>query len=318
MLFAGHHVDAEVYNRVLFEQYRLLPMKIAGTAGAVGDKALTLDRQSADAHPFLRFREDEGYTGINRIEVRRRLVLEEPPKTKEPAAGAEEVRVLLRTNDGRPAIVSKKRLGEGEVLLFTTSVNDDQWTDWFIQPPFVPFVQVALNYLLEGQPQMFNRVAGEVLRWQPPRSGAEMAYDLVRPDGGRVRLGYPETIDGRPLVTANDLLHAGMYRIVRADGAPLDSDGNEVRGQRGEAQSTGVPFAVVPDLRESEDLESLTPSQLDERLGFKVVQLRAGDDGTLFSGAERLKREWTIWLLVGLLALTLVEPVLAWFCGRAW
>ena len=30
-------------------------------------------------------------------------------------------------------------------------------------------------------------------------------------------------------------------------------------------------------------------------LGLKPVHLVAGEDGTVFSGAERLKREWTVW-----------------------
>jgi hypothetical protein len=75
---------------------------------------------------------------------------------------------------------------------------------------------------------------------------------------------------------------------------------------------------VVPDLRESEDLASLQPKELDEMLGFQAVHLMASDDGSVFSAAERLKREWTVWLLVALLALVIGETILAWFCGRAW
>ena len=40
-----------------------------------------------------------------------------------------------------------------------------------------------------------------------------------------------------------------------------------------------MPFAVVPDLRESENLEALTDEDMDQRLGFPVVHLKAG--GTL-------------------------------------
>ena len=65
-------------------------------------------------------------------------------------------------------------------------------------------------------------------------------------------------------------------------------------------------------------MNALSASQLDEQLGVQLLHLTAGDDGGDFSGAERLKREWTIWLLVGLLVLVLAEAGLAWVCGRAW
>lgn len=319
MIFAGNHVDAEAYNRLLFEQHRLLPMKITGIASAPTDKPLTMDRQSAVAYPFLRFRQ-EGFTSIDKVEVRKALDLEEP-KTTDGSAG-DEVRVLLRFNNGRPAIVSKKRAGEGEVMLFTTSVNDPNWTDWFIGLPFVPFVQVSVNYLLEGQPQVYNRVAGEPLRWQPPRTAGAAVFDLVRPDGGRVRLGYPDVVESRPVVTASDTPRAGIYRLTRADGVSIaagDTEEGAIKvDSAADKEPEGVPFAVVPDLRDTEDLTAFTPAQLDERLGFKAIHMMAGGEGNIFSGAERLKREWTIWLLAGLLLLTLGEPVLAWACGKAW
>ena len=55
-----------------------------------------------------------------------------------------------------------------------------------------------------------------------------------------------------------------------------------------------------------------------ERVGARLAWATAGDDGSAFAGGERLKREWTVWLLALVLALVLVEAVLAWWCGRAW
>lgn len=303
MVFPGDRVDPAAYNRLFFEQLRLLPLKISGFADAPADRPLTFDRQSAEAHPFLKFRQDKGYASIDRVEVRRRLNLEE--KTADTSDPLALTRVLLRYNDGGPAIVSKRRAGEGEVLLFTTSVHDPSWTDWFIDLSFVPFVQVSLNYLLEEQPLVYNKVAGEPLQWQPPRDSAEALFDLDKPDGSRERLGHAESVEGRPLLTATDTSQAGVYRIEPADGTPA-------------AGRKGAVFAVVPDLRESEDLQSLKPAQMDERLGFRAVHLTAGDDGSAFSGAERFKREWTAGLLIVLFVLTLGEAVLAWLCGRAW
>jgi hypothetical protein len=315
MIFAGDHVEAESYNRLLHEQYRLLPGRIQRIADAPADKPWTLDRQSAEAHPFAKFREEEGYAGVDRIEVRRALELEKPAQA--PAA-LDETRVLLRYSNGMPAIASRKRPGEGEVMIFTTSVSDPRWTDWFITPAFVPFVQVSLNYLLQGQPQAHNRIAGERLHWQTAAaSGTSHAYDLVRPDGEHVRLGYPEMVAGRPLVTAEDTPRAGVYRIVRVDHKSQGGTEEAVDAKTHE-EPEGVPFAVAADVRDSEQLQPASAADIDAQLGFTPVHLTASDDGGLFGGAERTKSEWTMWLLAALFVLVLGETVLAWFCGRAW
>jgi hypothetical protein len=299
LIFAGDRVEPEPYNRLLFEQRQLLPLKIAGVANAPAEKPWAPDRGSAGELPFARFRKESAYASIDRVEVRRALALEEP--------GGEDVRVLLRYRDGRPAVASRRAAGQGEVMLFTTAVHDDRWSTWFLSPAFVPFVQVAVGHLLEGRSGMLNRTAGEPLTWQVAKADAARSHDLVRPDGSRVRLGYAESVAGRPLLTAGDTARAGVYRVVPADGRPA-----------AEGDAEGVPFAVTPDPREGENLEVFTAAQVDELLGFRAVHLSAGDDGAVFSGAERLNREWTEWLLVALLVLVLGESVLAWLCGRAW
>ena len=105
------------------------------------------------------------------------------------------------------------------------------------------------------------------------------------------------------MLTATDTVRAGLYRVVPASQEVSDA--------------TPV-FAVTSDIRETEDLEMLTPAQIDEQLGFAAFHLTASDDGGVFSGAERLKREWTVWLLAALLLLVLGEMAFAWYCGRAW
>jgi hypothetical protein len=77
-------------------------------------------------------------------------------------------------------------------------------------------------------------------------------------------------------------------------------------------------IAVVPELRETEDLEYLSSAQVDARLGFAPTHLTAGEDGAVFSGAERMKREWTPWLLGLLLVMVVGEMVFAWYCGKSW
>lgn len=123
-------------------------------------------------------------------------------------------------------------------------------------------------------------------------------------------------------MTADELFRAGVYRLLP------DAENNQVVNKALQSSSRkrslaagtgdGVPFAVVPDLRETETLEAWTDQQIDERLGFKPIHLTAGDDVAVFSGAERQNREWTPWLLMVVLAMAFVETGLAWLCGRPW
>jgi von Willebrand factor type A domain/CARDB len=301
VVFPGDRVEPEPYNRLLFEQLRLLPYRITKIDTTAEDKPWLLARGSA-AGPFARFREEQGYATLDRIETRRRLLIE-PPKEDEAKALAEESRIYLKSRDGAPAVVGRKRPGQGEVILFTTSVHDGNWSDWFIAPAFLPVVQVTLNHLLEGRPETLNRVAGERLEWQVAKADEETNFDLVRSDGSRQRLGFPASAGGRALLTSTDLTRAGLYRIVPAG---RDADENSPL------------FAVAPDVRETDELQSLTWAEIDEKVGFPARHLTAGDDGGAFTGAERMRSEWTNWLLLALLVFVVGEMALAWWCGRSW
>ena len=89
-------------------------------------------------------------------------------------------------------------------------------------------------------------------------------------------------------------------------------------GEERVSSDAAIPFAVTPDIREVETLDAFTDAQLDERLGFKTVHITASDDASVFVTTERFRREWTIWVLLGVLLLSLGEVVLAWLCGRGW
>ena len=310
IVYGGSHVTPEAYNQVLYQQQGLLPLPLTENVVVPEEKAFRPDRKTAADLPFLhRFRDDKAFETFNDIAVWGALGVDEASRSGDP----EGARVLLRYDNGRPALVSR-RVGAGEVMLVTTSA-DTTWTLWPAWPGTVAFLDQMLVHLLQRQTQGHNRVAGERLQWRPPEAEAAKAFALLRPDQRRVRLGTPDAVQGRPLVTAADTWRAGVYRLVPAEGerAPEGRQADERQ-----PPEDGVPFAVVPDLRESEDLTSLTDGQIDERLDFRPTHLLAGDEPGVFSGGERLNREWTVWLLAVLLALTLLETLWAWLCGRAW
>jgi hypothetical protein len=320
VVFGGDHVNADAYNQVLYQQNGLLPLKLRHPVTVPMEKAFKLDRQSADGSPFLwRFREDKYYEAINEMPIWGALDVEEPAPEDKSANPGEGARVLIRYSTGRPALVSR-RVGAGEVMLVTMSA-DLSWTVWPLwKGMYPPLVRQVLIHLLQEQAQSYNRMAGEPLTWHASEAEMSKTFAVIRPDGKRVRLGIPEVLQGRPLVTSPETPSAGIYRLVHdeeeVEKRPIVSISQSDAPI--EAAPAGVPFAVVPDLRESEDLSSWSDGQIDERLVFKPVHLLAGDDPGVFSGSDRLNREWTIWLLAALLGVTLAETIWAWFCGRSW
>jgi hypothetical protein len=298
LIFAGDRVDSTAYNRVLGGEHGLLPLKLTGVRTLPPPDEQVIDRGSARDPAFWRFRDDEAYKALASVRTGRYLEGEEPPSDAADR-GAEPV--LLRFANGKP-LAAVRKAGAGRVLLVTTSA-DATWTDWPLWlGTYVPFVDVAVNYLLMGTTQEHNGTAGQPIRWWAPDADAGRPFLLRRPDGQGVRLGLPEPVEGRPLVTAADTPQAGVYHILPADG------GDEDRG---------VPFALAADPQEGLDLEALTDAQLDERLGFVPVHLTAGDDQSAFAGGERLRHEWAPWLLAAVLALAGFEAAFAWWCGRA-
>jgi len=301
VIFAGDRVAAGLYNKALFDQQNLLPIKLKAARTELAPESVRLDRTSADAPFFRVLAEDDQYKGLNAIGIHGYLETEQVRNSPAHA--------LLRFNNAQPAVVSRK-VEAGEVLLVTTTA-DLSWTDWpLARGMYLPFIDLLLNHLLHGQAALHNLTAGSPLHWEPVERDAGQAFVCVRADGTREHLGRPRNAGGRALLTVPDTATAGIYRIV--------ADTSSERPSNRRPSDTGVPFAVVPDLRESEDLQCLSDNQIDQRLGFHPVHRVAGRDIQEFTGSERYNREWTMWLLAGVLGLALAESGLAWLCGRPW
>jgi hypothetical protein len=292
LIFAGPRVSPEQYNRVFFDEHALLPFKLLPAESAPAASPLHPDPSSADGSSFLAAFREEPLSRLAQTNVFQWIGVEERE--------AKDCHIPLRYTNGRPAVVCRL-LGGGEVVFVTTSA-DPKWTDWPPRFTYLPFVHVALSHLLDGPSAALNRVAGEPIQWRPSPADGDKIFALVDPDGRRTRLGVPTMNEGLPLVTATSTARAGAYRIVKEK----------------DPEDPGALFAVTPDPRETEDLESFTDKQVDERLGFKVTHVTAGDDPGVYAGGERLKTEWTTWVLLVMLAIVAFETVLAWYCGRGW
>jgi hypothetical protein len=334
MIFAGDHVDPKAYNQIFGEKQQLLPLAIKGRTDFPSKSPLLLDRNSVDLPAFRKFKEDDYYKSTENVEIYRTLELSDaaPDKDGEKKENSESSdkakankpahHVVLRYSNGLPAVVTHP-VGAGEVMMFATSADpgwkadspNPTWTSWPREPMYLPFMDIAVAHLLHGQTHTHNLVAGQTLQWYP-RDVEPHSYALLHPGGQLERLGLPETAGDRPVVTANDLSQAGIYYLLATPAARA--------GQKADlpdaalAKENGMPLAVVPDLRESEDLEALSDAQIDARLGFRPIHVTAGDAAPSFSEIERLNHEWTLWILTLVLLLVLCESVLALWCGRAW
>lgn len=297
LVFLGPRTSPETYTRVLFEEHGLLPFPLGRLETLPPSTPLRPDPLTIDPQSFLAAFREEPLNRVGQTHILRYASLEE-------SAGPRESRAVLRLANGRPA-VAVRRAGAGRVILVSTSA-DPLWSDWPLRHTFLPFVHAALGHLLAGETELHNRTAGEPLRWNPPAAASARLHAVVDPAGRRTRLGVPERVEGRPVFISTDTARAGPYRFVPVDPAPGGDDAAEVL------------FAVNPDPAESENLEALPERAIDERLGFPVRHRTVGDDPGDLAGAERLRREWTPWILLAVFALALFEMALAWYCDRGW
>lgn len=294
---SGPNVDKTVYNRVLGAGgLNLLPMELSDPFDVPKDTPLFPDPNSIDEKSFLaRFKlsANDPFLQLRDAFVLRGVGVVEPKADQLKDAG----RVLMRFNDGRPALLAKQS-GDGEVLFLTTSVDKD-WGFFATNLTFQPFVHGAMTHLIERSATGFNRAAGEPIRWTPKE--LNKLYQVIKPDGSKARLGKPQGGANEQLaLTVADTSRAGVYTIAE------------------EGQEKGTQIAVVPDLRESETMDPLPDAQIDDLLGFKPEHLTTGGDAMSKAESVRSRNEWTVTALLIVLFLALGETAWAWYCGKAW
>ena len=313
LIYGGDKVSAEAYNKTL-GALGLLPVALTDAVSYPLDKPVSLDRKSAGLSGFDHFRTDDYFEKMNVFPIAKALGLDEPGRTA--------AKVVLRYSNGKPAVVTRK-VGFGEVMFVGTSADPgykarSHEPTWNWLPlwghGFVPLVAAKINYLLHCQSQNHNSTVGEAIRYVPIPAMATSSFVLVPPadrtaakisllpEGPRVPLGLATIDDDRPLVVTPVLVRAGVYWLTTRD--------NDVADRK--------PFAVVADLRESADLQTLTDGDIDRQLGFAPIHVTVKEEEPALFAAERTNREWTPLLLWLVMAMAVGESLLAWFCGRPW
>lgn len=224
----GDNVEVEAFNTTLHE---LLPQALAvvkttgplrrtGAAAetAVGESesALTgpgehlgrMDRRHPLLLPFSTGRASESL-----LEARfgRYMLLRPTPHSTGDSGG-----VILSYESGAPALI-ERQLGRGRVLLFTSTIDRD-WNNLPIQPAFLPLLQQTVRYLSHA-PLRDSEPAAVIGQPRDIRLQAGDTRVEVSLPSGKKRLF--ERLGGRQVLTFNDTIEPGFYRVAAAGDSGL-------------------------------------------------------------------------------------------------
>ncbi|MFN7933108.1 MAG: BatA domain-containing protein [Bryobacteraceae bacterium] len=189
-------------------------------------------------------------------------------------------RVLARLADDTPLLL-EKRVGEGRVLVFTSTL-DNISNDFPLHTSFVPFVEQTGRYLIgsEVRPSSYTADSSVELRAEKGAGTVE----VLDPQGKRA-MDLKQATSARSFV----LTHAGFYDIGRANGR------HEL-------------VAVNPDRKES-DLEVLPEETLALWKGTGEQPAKAGGQAP----SEQRENTSNLWwyMMLAAMVVALLESVLA-------
>jgi hypothetical protein len=298
LIAAGEKLNVNQYNKVLGpDGSKLLPYTIRGIRQTTEESPFVPAPESVAEGSFLSKFKDTYKDVFRFVTIDKMLDLND---------GAADGRVVARTTDERPLIVSKL-VGEGEVILIATSL-DEQWgkfpSDGRV---FVPFTRFVLLELTNRRISGGTSSAGEPLVWVTSEPTTE--FDLVKPPKAHETYRPHAKIDVKDpgpgqkrTVTTTDTLRAGFYNIVPA----------------GRADDAGPIFAVNPNLEETANLAAASDRDVEGWLGYAAPVIQAGAGTAAAVSQVRTRSEWTMYFLVAALLMLMAEAFWAWQCGRAW
>ena len=211
----GDRVDADAYNTWVGEHRLhggLLPGRLVRLTETPAEPVLPAAGQAGapfiaavdETHPALAgfTRGDLGTLSSVRLTTRYQI----QPRDAD---------VLMRDATGRPILI-ERRFGQGRVMLFASTIDRD-WTDFPVQPTYVPWLYRLVSYLAQQQTERANFVrTGQVVRL-PTSATRLQPLQVERPDG-KVGYGRPDprhTSAAAPTVFT-ETEQAGVYQVRSA------------------------------------------------------------------------------------------------------
>jgi hypothetical protein len=318
----GDRVRPENYNAVLYRDGQgVLPVALGSRVGDARDpdrahKGFTFDAGALD-HPIVAPFRGNPNAGLERA------VTLEYVQVKVPSGSP--ARVALRFDSGDPAIV-ERQVGLGRSVLVTTSA-DVSWSTWPVHPTFPPIIHETVRFAAGGRWHERQRLVGEpLIRTLSSRETA--ARVVVKTPDGAEHTVRPVQNENKAEAVFSETGSRGIYEMTVGPAATAKGLLKEVgRGARTEIPSNGLArqdgptqagrrefFAVNVDTRESDregvDEKTLRSTTLAGIPYVHRSEWSAGPRDLTDAAAER--SGLSSWLLMAILALLLVEPLLAW------
>ena len=143
-----------------------------------------------------------------------------------------------------PALIESKS-GKGKVILFVSSIDRD-WSDFAIQPTFLPWVQRWVKYSARKLDNLTQQelLVGEPFVWKEPATGSSIYIES--PGGKILRLR-----SRGEKVTFDDTFRPGVYTLRRGDSASNGNSESQTIPKLPSGTEPAGAFTVNIDPRES-------------------------------------------------------------------
>lgn len=293
VIFTGDRVSPEGWNsRLAVAERDLLPAMIGQSIGdAVKKTGAFLIDPLGYRHPLVTAYEGANpsvLSGLTQVATLQYHKLIRPPEST--------ARVALAFDSGDPAVIEVSK-GRGRVVMIATSA-DSQWTTWPLHPSY-PVVMGEMALLAaSGRTGEKNSLVGEPIEQAYPASAGTATVALRTPDKGTRELALKVDSESSYLrIDPPDV--SGLYEAEI--GPPLS---------RREKFAVNVPVVESDPARvEASALKESVP-------GFDPVVIKSAEE--LTKAAEDVARRGEIHrpLLIAVLALILLETLMAWWIGR--
>lgn len=212
VMFVGNRVDTKHYNTTLYHaDTPLLPFALGPPVQAAEDHPMTLATID-DSQPALAIFATQN-TLLSRAKFYRYRAMQPQPNTP-------DVKTLLTFQDGHPFLL-EKRLGNGRLMLFTSSADRD-WTDLPTRTAYVPLIHGVLGDITRlssasSRPQI---VMPEPAVLVGHASNLDATITVRTPEGDEHHLRYIDE-NGRRVSRFKDYSAPGLYAVSTPSGADL-------------------------------------------------------------------------------------------------
>ena len=222
MVFMGEPVDSQNYNTVMVPR-KLLPGPLVKRVQVASDqKGFVFDFNPKGVnHPLLREFANQDNTGLDTAQVFTYW-------QADPANDLQVERVLnYRTPDAAPATapagpnaadpaVTVHTLGQGRVVFFSTSANDD-WASLAPKPVYVALMHELLAGSVRTGDGWLNLTAGQPLE-VPPMVRMTATPTLVDPSKDPVPMEAISIGNGQTVYRSRPLTRPGVYTLATGAG----------------------------------------------------------------------------------------------------